>query len=319
MTPRILYYCYDSNTPAGGEKECYQHVNALTRCGFEAYALHHTPGFRFTWFENTTPILYWRDILPGDVRNIFVLPENLGLAMKSIRGRKVIFNKGIYSGFKSLGLSPEGPSTYLDDDVVAILSMSHHNRDYLEFAYPSKPVFTVMPDIRPNLFTHRPLTSRRPWIAYAAKASPHGRTLFQILNGRSEAGLNEMKLFKWVPIITLHERQVVAVLQNALFFVFLSVDEGLPRLPIEAMACGCLVCAYGSGPLLEILPRPYQFEYGDLLGMARHIERIANAFPDGLAEFDQISAQARIIASSYCAEAQERSVLAAWKEILAGA
>jgi glycosyltransferase involved in cell wall biosynthesis len=106
------------------------------------------------------------------------------------------------------------------------------------------------------------------------------------------------------------------VLAESLIFVFLSVTEGLGRMPLEAMSCGCLVAAWRSGPLKETLPRCVQFEFGCVLEMVRFIERVMDAFPDRLDEWRAVAAAGRDVAASYSVERQEQSVLAAWTDIL---
>jgi glycosyltransferase involved in cell wall biosynthesis len=313
--PRIFYYCYDSNHAAGGEKHSYQHVDILARHGFDAYALHRTPGFRLTWFENTTPVAYWSDVERDLANAILVLPENLGFDASTLPGRKVIFNKNVYYGFDALGISERGHRVYLSDDVIAVISVSRHNQEYLQFAYPGKPVLVVQPGIRQDVFAYRPLHSKQLVIAYAAKASMEGRSLFQMLQGRAIAGHNRLSGVKWIPVFGLSECQVATLLRDALLLVFLSVHEGLARLPLEAMASGCLVCAYDCGPV-SYLPQECRFAYGDLLSVARHIERIVDAFPDDIGQFDELAARSRRAAAHFSVSAQEACVLETWNSIL---
>ena len=55
---RIYYLSPDDPAPVGGVKQIYRHVNILNRRGFSAFVLHRTKGFRCTWFENNTPVVY---------------------------------------------------------------------------------------------------------------------------------------------------------------------------------------------------------------------------------------------------------------------
>lgn len=314
--PRIFYYCYDDNQPTGGEKHSYQHVDILNQHGIEAYAMHRRRGMRLTWFENATRVAYVDEIRPNAATDYVVLPETLGPAIARVRGRKVIFNKNIYSGFSVFGISTDAPQIYLSEDVVAIMAVSPHNAEYLRFAYPGKQIVTVRPDIRLTYFTYRPLSSKRLQIAYATKNSKDGRTLFQILRARSAAGLNRAADAAWIPLHGLSEGEVSAILQDSLLLLFLSLHEGLGRTPLEAMACGCLVCAYDCGPPASYLPRAYQCPYGSLMEMARRIEEVLAQFPDRLHAFDDVTREGRSIAERYSAERQERSVLDAWEQIL---
>jgi glycosyltransferase involved in cell wall biosynthesis len=312
---RILYYCFDSTRAFGGEKHSYQHVDILRSHGYDAYVVHTTPGFRLKWFANDTPVMYVPDITPDPERDVVVLPETLGERIRRISGRKVIFNKNLYHGFDALAVTPDGARAYLDEDVVAIISVSPHNTGYLSFAYPNKPIVEVRANIRPELYTCRPLSTKRLQIAYSTKAGAHWKALYQILHGRAASGLTRMADVAWIPVADLTEPQVVALLEDSLCFVFLSVHEGLPRLPLEAMAAGCLVYAYENGPHAVYLPSAYRFANGDLLSMARHIESVVAAYPDNLGHLDVVTGEARRIAESYSSGGQELSVVATWDAI----
>jgi hypothetical protein len=316
--PRIFYFCYDSQQPTGGERHSYQHVDILRRHGYEAFVLHKQPGFRLRWFENNTPVVYWRDLDIRGATDYFVYPETLGLTIRGMPGKKIIFNKNVYYGFNVMGLSERGPCVYADDDVVCVISVSHHNAEYLRFTYPSKRIVVVTPDIAPERLSFRPLASKRLQIAYAAKASMDGRTLFQILRARAEQRLNRLVDARWVAITAMTERQVADVLGDSVVLLFLSVHEGLGRLPLEAMACGCVVCAFDCGPPSEYLPAPYRFACGDHLSVVREVERIAAGFPDGLGALDAVAREGRRVAERFCRAAQEDSLLNAWRTVIEG-
>lgn len=227
---RIFYHCYDIQRRGGGQKHTYQHVDILTRHGFDAHVLHKRPGFRLSWFENDTRVAYRTDVILDPSRDILVIPENLDSSLQTFTGRKVIFNKNIYHGFVSLGTSRRGPDTVLGDSVVAIFSISPHNQAHLQFAYPDKPILLVTPNIRVDSFPYRPPRSKRFMIACNDKANTHLMTLYQMLLARGRLGLSRMSAVEWIRMVELTERQVSEVLQDALLFIFLSVDEGLGRL-----------------------------------------------------------------------------------------
>ena len=53
--------------------------------------------------------------------------------------------------------------------------------------------------------------------------------------------------FELAPIHGQPERQVAAVLGEALVFLSFGHPEGCPLPPLEAMACGCVVVGYYPG------------------------------------------------------------------------
>jgi hypothetical protein len=135
---RIFYHCYDSNQPTGGQKSTYQHVDVLTRYGFEAYVVHSSPGFRLRWFDNNTPTTCWDKVWQtfDPDADILVLPEDLSRAIHQYRGKKVIFNKNLFYGFCALGVPSTFPDPYTLPDVIGAMVVSEHNRQSLEYAYP---------------------------------------------------------------------------------------------------------------------------------------------------------------------------------------
>lgn len=316
--PRIYYYTYDHNIPSGGQKDTYQHVDILTQAGYDAYAVHTKIGYRLDWFENDTRIAYLEEALNrfDSDHDFMVVPEDIGPTINELPGRKVIFNKNLFGGFINYGRKLPDRYDWQRPDVAAILTVSQHNRAHLEFTYPQVPVLLVDYDLRCDRFPFHALSSKRAVIACSPKAPKHVLSVFHMLRSRGMADLNPNKNFEWVVLDKMSERQVAAVLGEALLLVFLSIEEGLPRLPLEAMASGCLISAYGQGPLREYLPKEYCFECGDVLSVVQFIESVMKAYPSGLARFDGVTVDARRTAERYSMKRQEVTVVQAWETIL---
>src|SRR4051794_9788999 len=54
--PTVYFLVPDYNIPAGGNRVIYRHVDILNGAGIKTFALHERRGFRFSWFENNTPV-----------------------------------------------------------------------------------------------------------------------------------------------------------------------------------------------------------------------------------------------------------------------
>lgn len=316
---RIFYHCYDSQHPTGGQKDTYQHVDVLNASGFDAYAVHTLPGFRLSWFSNNTKTIdeaKFKAIYRPDI-DFVVLPETLGSDIAAYEGRKVIFNKNIYHGFQAQARG-QCCHLYSSPEVVAMFAVSEHNRRHLQFAYPGKEILVVPYDIRADRFCYTPLRQKKAQIAFLPKQPTELVALTEILRSRAAAGVVALNNLKSVILRDLTEDQVVKVLSESLLLVFLSTTEGLPRVPLEAMASGTLVVAYGDPPLNEYLPPEYQFQHGELFRAAEFIEDVIVSYPSNLQRFDDVTKRARSIAEQYSFERQRRVVCTYWERLLNG-
>lgn len=315
---RVFCFCYSHNRPQGGQKDTYRHVDALNAAGIEAMVFHPTNGFRLTWFENNTRVV---DI--DTARGMFnprtdfvVVPEDLGDLIITFPGRKVVFNKSVWYGFGLLGDQPRRRYPYLHRDVVAALTMSEHNRDHLRFAYPQLPVFVVKPSIDIRLFSQTTQPRRQSLIAWVPKNEQSVLALMHLLGSRSAQGLNSIDTWSWVRLSGLQEREVAEVLAEALVLIFFSAEECLGRLPLEALASGCVVVGFRNGSLHETVPEQTLFAWGDLRGAALCVESLAQQLTRGSSEYEQLVARGRTAALRFEASASATSVTAAWEQIM---
>lgn len=311
---RAFYFCYPHNRPTGGQKHTYEHVDILNQHGIDAFAFHPAEDFRLSWFQNQTRVVSEQRFrtLHDPARDVVVLPEDLPRTIRGYSGPKVIFNKGFVNGFAA---NPGDNSATSMHDVVAILAVSEHNRAHLQHAFPRHPVLLVSPAINPEVFKWRALGAKQPKIAIAAKNRQWVAALREIVRARADAGYSAANEFEWIVLDGKTERETAAALADSVILIFLNVAEGLGRLPLEAMSCGCLVVAWKCGPLRETLPAAVTFEYADLIEMVNFIERVTAAFPDGLAQWTPLAEAGRDVARSFSIERQRRSVIAAWEVI----
>ena len=318
--PRIFYYCYDHNRPTGGQKDTYLHVDTLNDVGYEAFALHSNEGFRLRWFTNSTPVVSMTTFRQtfDPKSDYIVLPEDLGKEILLFPGRKVIFNKNLYYGFACFGYQLPTLYPYQSSEVVAVFAMSEHNIRHLRFAYPDVRIMRVFSRIDENLFSFAPLAGKQKTIVCVPKAPASLATLYHMLLSRARAGLNSLADWQWVFLKDHTELEVATILKSSPLLVFLSVEEGLPRTPLEAMYCGCIVVGYGAVPLKECLPHEVQFEHGDLAGIARFIESLAASFPHSIEPWDALVRIGSDYAARYSAQNCRNSVISAWSDLLAG-
>ena len=240
---RYFYFCYDHNHPSGGQKHTYEHVDVLNEQGYEAAVVHSDAGFRLTWFENNTRVISQNELnsIFRPERDVMVLPEDLGARAAAFPGRKVIFNKNLYHGFRSFGRVVPPEYLYLRPDVVAALAVSDHNLRHLRFAYPELPVFRVYSSIQADLFRYTPWASKKARILTIGKESPQLLTIYHTLMSRAAAGFNNAARFEWIFAENKTEAEMAALMGSAVAIIFTNVEEGLPRFVLESIASGRIV------------------------------------------------------------------------------
>jgi hypothetical protein len=316
--PRIFYHCYDNDTPSGGQKHMYQHVDVLNRNGIESYVLHGKPNYRLTWFENETPVVDFEGFrrMVDEQRDYVVVSENVGSRIDRLPCRKVVFNKNLFYGYNSL--RPAAINLYDRRDVVAAMAVSDHNLNSLRFAHPQLTIFRVYTDARPERFPYRPIVEKQREIVSIVKPQRSFQTLaiYHTLESRSRKGLVPGGAAQWTFLANNTEIEVAEILSRSLMLVFLSAEEGLPRLPLEGMLCGCLVAGYAAGPVKELLLPELSCEYADPIGAVQVIERILALHSAGDGLLDELSARGRIVALRFNRERQNNSVCDAWRQIL---
>jgi hypothetical protein len=317
--PRLFYLCDDHDRPVGGQKHTYQHVDVLNRRGWNACVVHREKGVRLSWFENDTRVCSLEEFQAAfDRRTDFVIvPEDLGADILKIDGRKVIFNKNIFRGFMAFGRRRPSPDPYRHHDTVAAFVVSTHNAEQLRYAYPELDIFHVVMDLRPGVFTFEPLSQKKRQVVSVIKGRGSAAA-YQMFQARVEAGLIPRAPGDWMFLDGLSERNVAEVLRESLILVFQSVEEGLGRLPLEALLAGCVVIGYSAGPLKGVLPPQLCAAYANPVELCRLIESVLSADANRLQELQELVLKARDQALQYSSAQQEQSVCLAWQAIVDG-
>jgi hypothetical protein len=316
----IYYYAYDHQKPRGGQKVAYRHVDILRADGREAFIRHTTPGFRLSWFENSTPVVddqTFRSRFDPDT-DVIVLPEDLGVRISTFRGRKVIFNQGAFNGFYTFGFRKPPEYPYLRPDVLGAMAVSGQNCDYLRFAFPALRVRRVVNGIDAARFRFGGLRNKRLQVAYVPTKSGFDVTqVVHLLESRARQGLNRLAGLEWIALSNLSEEEVAQTLRDSLFLIFPSIHEGMPMLPLEAMLSGAIVAGYLGGPLVECLSEDTAVTAapGDCAGLAMGIERVAGWFMDGDVRLQAMAERARQQAAWHSRDRERQTVLAVWNEL----
>jgi hypothetical protein len=313
---RIFYFAYSSNKPTGGQKCTYRHVDILNRNGFDAYIFHETEGFRLTWFDNDTRVIGPSSFstLVDPRTDIVVLPEDLLQRLHDFPCRKVIFNKGIYHGFRSLGTQIPSSYPYCDPSVIGAFVVSGHNNNCLRKAFPQLRIWQVSPEVDVTRFRFRQWNAKARRIACAAKNLGQLAVVYHTVAARAQACLNSAGTHEWVVIEDKTESEVADILSTSQVLLFLSVEEGLPRLILEGWASGCITVTYSVGPLSELAIDGTAFSYGDHEAVVDLVEEIASG--SDYRRWEAAAILGHALAREYSPARQERETLAAWAELL---
>lgn len=324
----VYVYCFDDNNPAKGIKTLYRQVDLLNQNGISAQIVHQRPGFRCTWFENQTSVTWWdqTNFTPNDT---ILLPEVLGANIPRILPGipKVIFNQNAFLTFHqhSSPLVETRDSPYVHDDVIATLTVSEANANFLGYAFPKLPVFRMCYSIETEVFQYTAEKKRQ--VCYLPRQHPEDiDRLFNLLKYRGV--LPDLAL---VSLADKTEAEMAAILQESLVFLNFGYPEGFGLLPAEAMACGCVVIGYdGIGGREFLTPEyGYPIAYGDLVSFATTIEQVLQLWDSdqvGERVSDRVGDRgmlraigkhaAMFIRSTYSTQQEETSTLTSWVDIL---
>ncbi len=337
-TPRLFYFCPDTQDKRGGIKILYRHVDILCAHGMDAYIVHTQKEFRCVWFENNTPIQYVADIefrssdcivisefwLPRMLTYKYTIKDffrgyvnrkrdkHVVMDLAKLPIKKIIFNQGCYLTFDGLGIDKD-PHHLLYRDAVAIVVVSEDSKKYMQYAFPNQPVFRIHNSLQTHIFSYS--AEKKKQICFLTKKAP--QDVEQVINLLKLRG--RLDGFQFVPIDNKTEQEVASVMKESLLFLSFGYAEGCPLTPAEAMACGCVVVGYDGRGGSEYFDSIfcYPIEVGDVIGFARQVEFVIEGWknnPDSLiAKGKQAS---EFIRSVYSSDVEKQDVVNAWTHIL---
>lgn len=266
----MTYYVVpDVDTPHGGVRVAYRHVDVLNDLGYPAAILHAKPGFRTTWFPHATRIvdstaLHFRE------NDLLVVPEVYGPSLHTLapETRVLVFNQGAYITFDALDLATTGPgSPYREiPRLEGIMTVSRDSAGLLAMAFPDVPVHIARPVIDPRVFHPGPVPIR-PAFVFTTSRRPQERNL--ILHMLRAAGVDWLP----VPLAGMTEQQVAETLRQTPIFLSLSDRDGFGLPPAEAMASGCYVVGYPGGGGDEFFDPDYCSPVRSTLELVREMQR----------------------------------------------
>jgi len=231
---RYLFVSPDSNTPTGGVKVIYKHVELLQRLGYDAHVMHFQRPFRCDWFENTASVVYFDELRTTDMLMVPEIMTIFGTQLASIGMRYCMF---VQNGYLVLPTAPMPEVAACYQNATAILSISEDTSDLLASVFPehahkilrvkySVDTERFQPRAKQNKCTYMP----RKLPLHSANLVPWLARLFPDWTFQAIHGMNE--------------QQVAAELESSRVFLAFSDFEGCPVPPLEAALSGNVVVGY---------------------------------------------------------------------------
>jgi len=312
--PTLYFFTPDLPRILGGIKQIYRHVDVLNANGFDALVVHRKKGFKVSWFEHNTRVMYE----PAPMRknlDVGVFPEIWG---PKINGwgkeiRKVIFNQNAYYTWMSQPLKGPFNPPYLNPQVMATIVVSEDNRQFLKCMFPRMPIYRINYSINPRLYYPEP--KKRQICVMLRKNIEDVKQVLHIL--RLHRALEGWKV---VLIDKFSEAQTAAVMRESAIFLNFGSPEGFGLPPAEAMAAGCIVIGYDGHAGREFMDqgRADVVPFGDILRFIQTTRSVIWQWEVNPAKFAaRLETARRSIHEDYSQERERESIVGCWNEILA--
>lgn len=233
---RLLYYAFPTGGLTGGHKMIVRHVETLRELGFDAHYVTGPQNVLPAYFEhNVQPLtdLVTRGddvvVLPDDAPDSLRLMPALGL-------KAVVLSQSVYL---SAARSYDAIETFPSDRFPPFIAVGQRLAATIRRAWPGTQVELVPCFVDERVF--RPGAARDN----AAVYSPHKRPLeASAIRAFLPRFHPRHAALPWRRLEKASERQVARTLGASTLFLSLSRLESVGMMPLEAMACGCVVAGF---------------------------------------------------------------------------
>ena len=264
--PRLVYLCPDSDTPTGGIKVIYRHVEALVDLGFDAHVMHINADFRCRWFANNAPVLDLSKMLTSD---IVVVPEVMAKLTPNLIAQKIRFVMFVQNGYLVLPSADMATLRQCYAHTELVLSISEDTTQLLQSVFPELVGRVMRQTYTVDRSKFKP-APKRNLVTYMPRKQP--------LHSANVAPWLQAEFPDWqvVPLHGLSEDQVAAAMRVSRVFLAFSDFEGCPVPPIEAALSGNIVLGYPGWGGREYWDEPNfrHVDMGDVRGFVRAFHEI---------------------------------------------
>lgn len=246
--------------------------------------------------------------------DIVVFPEVFGKAIDKffLENKKVIYNQNCYYTFWGCSFL-EKSSPYLDKNIKAVIVASEDARNYLNYGFPTVPLYRIRYGIDENIFTY--FSEKKKQIAFMPrKLSEDVIQVINLINFR-----NRLKDWSFKIIDNMDENEVAKALKESAFFLSFNHKEGFGMPPAEAMACGCVVIGYPGKGGNEFFKNDfcYPIEDRDVVSFAKTLEDVLFEYENNKEVFIEKGKKAsEFILSEYSMKREIETIVDCWNSIL---
>ncbi|HEV7527159.1 MAG TPA: glycosyltransferase [Acidimicrobiia bacterium] len=290
-------------------------VDLLCELGYEASVFHGTPGFRCSWFDNTTPVVAkpFLELEPGD---LLVVPEYDG-ARKYERCRDaavVHLNQNHFRTFINAGFDDSWPGAYPGwPNAKAVLVTSEAVGRFISAALRAPlPVYPTRVVVDSDRFL--PGRKRKLVALMPRKRRHEAEAAVQLIYRGGLAGWEVAVIDK------MSHGAVADVLSEAAIFLSFSSEEGFGLPPAEAMAAGCYVIGYTGDGGREFMDPSWCSPIGDedIVAIAQETLRVANDWDRDAAAVQARATQGReFVSRRYTREGLREDLATAFEQLAA--
>lgn len=312
----IYYLCPDMNTPSGGVKRLYTHVEILNQSGFSAFILHFKKNFKITWFTSNAPVLYLDNNPPFNPNDIIVFPEGLTNIIKKFQSlpfKKVVIALSHSYIFQQM---PTGEN-WKNWGVNSVITPSTVIKNFIEWSMGIENIFIIGTSIDHNIFCYEP-QNKLLKVSYILRKDTCSSILEKIIKSKYK----EFENIIFEAIDNLSIIDYASVLKQSQIFLSTSPHEGINRSILEAMACGCICCGYhGIGAKDYICNEGTNknfilAENMDYISLAKLLCDTLKKVIDGDPIIEQIRHNAMKTAAKFNTVSESESILQFWKQFV---
>jgi Glycosyl transferases group 1 len=313
--PATVYFLApDFAPPSGGVRVMYRHVDILNQAGIRASVLHQRPGFRCTWFENSTSVTdaASTSLGPGDV---LVVPE-IDVDIVAGLPRPVCHLVLNQSGHLTWKQAASAVSRHYrsGSGLLGMITVSEHSTELMEYAFPGLPIRRVRPSVDPTVFAPGG-ASRARRLSYLPRRGRQDAALVLALLG-ARGVLDGWQVEE---LGGVSQTAFASSMRAGRIVLSLSYQEGFGLPAAEAMACGNYVIGYHGFGGQEFFRPEFSAPVptGDVLAVARAVEDAVRHDADtGRWCIDRGQEAAGYVLAEYSPDRERQDVLAAYTELL---